>query len=258
MERKYRILVSNDDGINAPGIFALKNALKDLGDVIVYAPSEQQSAVGHAITIQTPLRVNPYNINGEFFGYAVSGTPADCVKLAISTLMDEPPDLVVSGINQGANTAINVIYSGTVSAATEGVILNIPSIAVSLASYTYKDFSLAAKVARDIAEVILKKGLPPGIVLNVNVPPISENELKGIKVTTQSKSKWDDSYERRTDPNKRDYFWLTGKLQMVDKSEDSDEYAVINNYVSVTPLQFDLTAYKFLDELKTWEFNRKN
>lgn len=253
-KNKNLILVSNDDGISSKGIYALAQAMKELGDVVVYAPSEQQSAVGHAITIQTPLRVNPYYINDELFGYAVNGTPADSVKLAISTLLDNPPDVVVSGINQGANTAINVIYSGTVSAATEGTILNIPSIAFSLASYTYDDFSFAAKAAKHITSIVLKNGLPPGIVLNVNIPAVPESEIKGYKATIQSNSKWDDSYEKRIDPNRKEYFWLTGRLQRTDLRPETDDFAIKENYVSITPIQFDLTDYEFYNELKNWKF----
>jgi 5'-nucleotidase len=193
-------------------------------------------------------------MNGEFFGYAVTGTPADCVKLAVTTHMKEKPDLIVSGINHGSNAAINVIYSGTVSAATEGTILGIPSIAFSLTTYVDFDFTYSKKVAKIIARAVLNNGLPPGVLLNVNIPPVPEDKIKGIKVTKQGKSRWNDYFERRVDPQQREYYWLTGTMNSVEDDEDSDIRAIQENYVSVTPIQFDLTAYDFLEKLKQWEF----
>jgi len=254
MEKKFKILVSNDDGIYSEGIIALREAMIEIGEVYVYAPHKQQSAVGHAITTHLPLRVNPYYMNGEFFGYAVTGTPADCVKLAVTTHMKEKPDLIVSGINHGSNAAINVIYSGTVSAATEGTILGIPSIAFSLTTYVDFDFTYSKKVAKIIARAVLNNGLPPGVLLNVNIPPVSEDKIKGIKVTKQGKSRWNDYFERRVDPQQREYYWLTGTMNSFEDDEDSDIRAIQENYVSVTPIQFDLTAYDFLEKLKQWEF----
>lgn len=254
MNKRYKILVSNDDGIYSEGIIALREAMQEVGEVFVYAPHKQQSAVGHAITTHLPLRVNPYYMNGEFFGYAVTGTPADCVKLAVTTHLKEKPDLIVSGINHGSNTAINVIYSGTVSAATEGTILGIPSIAFSLTTYVDFDFTYSKKVAKIIAEAVLRNGLPPGVLLNVNIPPVTEEQIKGIKVTKQGKSRWNDYFEKRVDPQGREYFWLTGTMSSFEDDEESDIIAIQNNYVSVTPIQFDLTAYHFLETLKKWEF----
>ena len=255
MERKYKILVSNDDGIYSEGIQALREAMMEIGEAIVYAPHKQQSAVGHAITTHLPLRVNPYYSNGEFFGYAVTGTPADCVKLAVTTLLEEKLDLIVSGINHGSNAAINVIYSGTVSAATEGTILGIPSIAFSLTTYTDFDFSYAKKVAKKIALTVLKYGLPPGVLLNVNIPAVPEEQINGIRITRQGKSRWNDYFEKRLDPNNREYYWLTGTMDTIELDSDSDIRAIQGNFVSVTPIQFDLTAYHFLDELKKWLFD---
>lgn len=254
MVKRYKILVSNDDGIYSEGIIALREAMQEIGDVFVYAPHKQQSAVGHAITTHLPLRVNPYFMNGDFFGYAVTGTPADCVKLAVTTHMKEKPDLIVSGINHGSNAAINVIYSGTVSAATEGTILGIPSIAFSLATYVDFDFTYSKKVAKIIASAVLKNGLPPGVLLNVNIPPVPEDQIKGIKICKQGRSRWNDYFEKRVDPQEREYFWLTGTMNSIEDDEDSDIVALQNNYVSITPIQFDLTDYKFLEELKKWEF----
>lgn len=254
MVKRYKILVSNDDGIYSEGIIALREAMQEIGDVFVYAPHKQQSAVGHAITTHLPLRVNPYFMNGDFFGYAVTGTPADCVKLAVTTHMKEKPDLIVSGINHGSNAAINVIYSGTVSAATEGTILGIPSIAFSLATYVDFDFTYSKKVAKIIASAVLKNGLPPGVLLNVNIPPVPEDQIKGIKISKQGRSRWNDYFEKRVDPQEREYFWLTGTMNSIEDDEGSDIVALQNNYVSITPIQFDLTDYKFLEELKNWEF----
>jgi 5'-nucleotidase len=254
MDKKFKILVSNDDGIYSEGIIALREAMMEIGEVYVYAPHKQQSAIGHAITTHIPLRVNPYYMNGEFFGYAVTGTPADCVKLAVTTHMKEKPDLIVSGINHGSNTAINVIYSGTVSAATEGTILGVPSIAFSLTTYVDFDFTYSKKVAQIIAKAVLKNGLPPGVLLNVNIPPVTEDKIKGIKVTKQGKSRWNDCFEKRVDPQQREYYWLTGTMESFEDDEGSDIRAIQENYVSVTPIQFDLTAYNFLEKLKQWEF----
>jgi 5'-nucleotidase len=251
--RKLNILVSNDDGINAPGIYALVQQLKSLGKVTVVAPDKQQSAVGHAITMNYPLRVHPFQKNGEFFGYAVEGTPADCVKLAVRALLKQKPDILVSGINHGSNTAISVIYSGTVSAATEGTILGIPSIAISLTTYGPPDFRYGAKLAKKLTRIVARKGLPKGTLLNVNVPPIDEKEIRGIRVTRQGKSVWDDRFDLRRDPGNKEYYWLTGSLEERDEESDVDQRAVTNKYVSITPIQYDLTDHKMIEVLKRWK-----
>lgn len=247
------ILVSNDDGINSEGIYLLVKELKKIANVTVVAPEKQMSAVGHAITVQYPLRVNPFYKNGEFFGYAVDGTPADAVKLAVKALLkDKKIDLLISGINHGTNTSINIIYSGTVSAATEGTILGIPSIAISLATYAPNpDFTFAAKFAVKLAEFVFKNGLPRGTLLNVNIPPVPENEIKGVLVTHQGSAFWDDYFDLRRDPNGREYYWLTGKFINYEVDDlSADHTAVQNNYISVTPIHFDLTDYKAIDVLK--------
>lgn len=250
-----KILVSNDDGIYSKGIFALAEALKQLGEVIVVAPLTEQSAVGHAITMKIPLRVTKhYRGGGHFFGYAVDGTPADCIKMGIRNIMQEQPDLVVSGINHGSNTAINIIYSGTVSAAREAAIMDVPAIAVSVASHEVDDFSYAAKVAKIISAKVLNEGLPKGTMLNVNIPNLPEDKIKGILVTKQGLSKWDDIYEKRVDPYGKDYYWLTGNLINTDTELDRDQFAVQNNYVSVTPIHFDLTDYNTYNKIKDWKF----
>ncbi len=257
MDKKLSILVSNDDGIFSDGIGALIKELQTIAVVTVVAPETQQSAVGHAITVHRPLRVREVEKDGKFFGYAVDGTPADCVKLAIRHLMPVKPDLVVSGINHGSNTAISVIYSGTVSAATEGTILGIPSFAVSLTSFESNvDYSYAAKFSRRFALQVIEKGLPNGTMLNVNIPPLSENEIQGIAITRQGKSVWNDEFEARRDPGNRQYFWLKGELVELDEEEDIDQRAILNNKISVTPIQFDLTDYKMIEQLKGWKIGK--
>ncbi len=251
-----KILVCNDDGIDSQGIWILAEALKEISDVTVVAPRKEQSAVGHGITMQIPLRVIDYNKNGKFFGYAVEGTPADCVKMGIRNIMKEPPDLVISGINHGSNTAINIIYSGTVSAAREAAIMDIPSIAISVTNHAATEFSLAAKVAKKLALEIVDKDLPVGTLLNVNVPDVSEDQIAGVHLTRQGKSKWDDIYEKRTDPYGKSYYWLTGNLLEVDTEMETDQAAIRKNYISITPIHFDLTDYDTFERMKKWKIER--
>lgn len=247
-----KILVCNDDGIDSDGIYALAESLKEVGEVTVVAPRKEQSAVGHGITMNIPLRVTKYNKNGEFFGYAVDGTPADCIKIGIRNILKEKPDMVVSGINHGSNTAINIIYSGTVSAAREAAIMDVPSIAVSVTNHSAVDFKFAAKVAKMLACKLHGHKLPLGTLLNVNIPDLPEEKIEGIVLTKQGKSKWDDIYEQRVDPYGRDYYWLTGNLMEVDIERDTDQAAIKQNYVSVTPIHFDLTDYETFDRMKEW------
>ena len=255
-KKKLNILVSNDDGIDAPGIFALVLELKKIGDVVVVAPDKQQSAVGHAITMNFPLRAREFRKNGVFFGYAVEGTPADCVKLAVRALLKKTPDLIVSGVNHGANTAISIIYSGTVSAATEGTILGIPSMAVSLTTYGPPDFRYAAKFARKLAQLVMKKGMPEGTLLNVNVPPLPEQEIKGVVVTRQGRAVWNDTFDVRRDPANKEYYWLTGALEDSDEGLEFDQSAILKNYVSVTPIHYDLTDYNSLEAMGLWGIDK--
>ncbi|MCH8325116.1 MAG: 5'/3'-nucleotidase SurE [Bacteroidetes bacterium] len=250
-----KILVCNDDGISSPGIFALVKSLKEIADVTVIAPLNEQSAIGHAITMQVPLRVSEYRINGTLFGLAVNGTPADCIKIGIRNLMDSPPDLVVSGINHGSNTAINIIYSGTVSAAREAAIMDVPSMAVSVTNHNVKDFSVAAELTKHLIEKTPIKQLPTGTLLNINIPDLPKEKIVGIKITTQGKSKWDDIYERRVDPYGKDYYWLTGELLQLDKKIDTDQGAINKNFVSITPIHFDLTDYETFNKMKEWNLD---
>jgi 5'-nucleotidase len=258
MSDNPRILVTNDDGIYSAGIYALYREMTEIGEVYVVAPDSEKSAVGHAITISDPLRVFEIERNGKFFGWAVNGTPADCVKLGVKGILQFKPDLVVSGINQGSNTATNVIYSGTVSAATEGTIMGIPSIAFSLTTFKKTDFSFAAQIARLIASKVLENGLPLGTLLNVNIPPVTREELQGIKVTRQGKGRYEEAFEKRVDPANRTYFWLGGTKLILDTDADIDEVAVMNQYVSVTPLQYDLTDRNMIAVLNEWGLKLDN
>jgi 5'-nucleotidase len=209
--------------------------------------------MGHAITINQPLRLDKVEVRGEFLGYQCSGTPVDCVKIAIDKILHRKPDLCVSGINHGSNSSINVIYSGTMSAAMEGAIEGIPSIGFSLLDYAMDaDFSTSKVVARQMALLVLQNGLPEGSLLNVNIPKLSLDELKGIKICRQAVAKWEEEFDERLDPNKRKYYWLTGKFKNYDKGEDTDEWALANGYVSVVPVQYDFTAHHaipFLNKL---------
>jgi 5'-nucleotidase len=248
-----KILLTNDDGINAPGLYALHQEIKHLGEVIVVAPDSEKSAVGHAITLSDPLRVVEFQKNGGFFGYAVNGTPADCVKIAYwAILQEQKPDLIISGINLGSNTGVNIIYSGTVSAATEGAMLEIPSFAISLATFTNPDFGPAAKFARKFAPLLFQRKLPRGISLNINFPPVSEAEITGIAITRQSKALYREEYEKRIDPHHKNYYWLTGSKVNIEEEPDVDDRAILNNKISITPLHYDLTEYSLLAELKSW------
>jgi 5'/3'-nucleotidase len=247
-----KILVTNDDGIDSAGIAALKNSLSEIAEVTIVAPRMEQSAVGHGITMQIPLRLEEYHINGNFFGYAVHGTPADCVKIGIRNIMKETPDLVVSGINHGSNTAINIIYSGTVSGAREAAIMDVPSIAISVTNHRATEFGYAAKVAKNLALKIKEHGLPLGTLLNVNVPDIPENDIAGLLITKQGKSRWDDTYLKRTDPFGKEYYWLTGDLMEEDADLEFDQYAIKQNFVAITPIHFDLTDYETFNKMKNW------
>ena len=255
MSARPHVLLCNDDGINAPGIEALAKEIGKIGRVTVIAPDKQQSAVGHAITMNYPLRAYPVRKNGELFGYAVEGTPADAVKLGVKCLMKEKPDLLISGINHGSNTAINIIYSGTVSAATEGTILGIPSIAISVTTYGETDFTFAARFAARLAMLVVEKGLPAGTLLNVNVPAVAEGEIRGVLVTRQGKSTWDDTFDVRRDPSNREYFWLTGKMRVTDTEEDTDQVAIMNKFVSITPIHYNLTDHSLLAQMRGWRMD---
>lgn len=239
-----KILLCNDDGIHAAGIAVLHRAVSDLGELRVVAPDVERSAAGHAITLSEPIKSTPVEKEGLFFGEAIGGTPADCIKLAVRALMvDHPPDLVLSGINLGSNTGISVLYSGTVSAATESVILGIPAIAFSLCSYVDPQWETAGRIAAELTEQVIKNPPPPGVLLNVNIPNRPYEELKGIKVTRMGRSRFIEKFHKRLDPRGQSYYWLDGDLEVLDHGDDVDIHAVRNGYVSITPIQLDLTAY---------------
>ena len=251
------ILVCNDDGIEAPGILALAAGLDDLGDIVVVAPLLEQSAVGHSITIRDPVRARPWPFrlpSGAVKAFSVSGTPADCVKLAMDKFLPRRPSIVVSGINQGPNAAVNMIYSGTVSAATEATILGIPAVAISYCRWNGGDFETSAQVARDVVGKVLQKGLPHGILLNVNVPDLPLDELKGMAITRQARSKWEESFSERVDPFNQPYYWLSGTFVNMDSGDNTDLGAIENGFVSITPIQHDLTAYGFVESLTKWNW----
>jgi 5'-nucleotidase len=250
------ILVTNDDGINAPGIRTLISVIKDIGDVIVVAPDSPQSGMGHAITINSTLhssRITPKN--SEIIEYSCSGTPADCVKLAINELMPRKPDLCVSGINHGSNSSINVIYSGTMSAAIEAGIEGVPAIGFSLLDYSWNaDFSHSKDFIRKITLNALNNGIPKGVVLNVNIPAVKKSDIKGVKICRQAKAYWVEEFDKRKNPLGQEYYWLTGKFVNKDQGEDTDEWALKNNYISIVPVEFDLTAHHAIQDLNEWDF----
>lgn len=250
--KKPLILVSNDDGIHSKGIKALAEVAAEFGEVVIVAPDRQQSAVGHAITLEVPLRAQKLTISDRFKGIAVNGTPADCVKIAHDQLLDIKPDLVLSGINHGSNAGINILYSGTVSAATEGTVLGYPSIAVSCTDYDNDaDLTGCQEAARRVVKLVLEKGLPKGVTMNVNAP---SGEFKGIKWGRMADSRYVEEYEARKDPFDRSYYWLTGKFELLDDGTDSDIHILNEGYAAVTPIQYDLTDYSLLKELGGEDF----
>ena len=246
------ILVTNDDGITAPGIRTLISIAEEFGDVMVVAPDSPQSGKGHAITVNNTLYVNKISQTE----YSCSGTPVDCVKMAVHELMKQKPDLCISGINHGSNSSINVIYSGTMSAAVEAGIEGIPAIGFSLADFSWNaNFEPTKPFVRKIIGAALNNNLPKGVVLNVNFPNLAEKEIKGIKICRQANAMWIERFDKRQTPHGRDYYWLTGEFVNYDKGQDTDEWALANGYVSVVPVQFDLTAHHAIQTLNTWNIN---
>jgi 5'-nucleotidase len=252
---KPLILVTNDDGVFAKGIQSLVEAVLPLGDVVVVAPDKPQSGMGHAVTINNLLRLYPVRYELPVAAaFSCSGTPVDCVKLAIYKVMHRKPDLVVSGINHGSNSSINVIYSGTMSAAMEGAVESIPSIGFSLLDHSSDaDFEASVRVASIITKNALESGIPEGVCLNVNIPKGKFNDLRGIKICRQSKAYWEDNFDVRKDPAGKEYYWLTGEFKLLDTGEDTDEVALANNFVSVVPVHYDLTAYHAIQHLQHWK-----
>lgn len=248
-----KILLTNDDGIHAPGLWALYGAVKDSFHVEVVAPEAEMSAVGHAITLTTPLRVQEVNKNGAFFGYAVSGTPADCVKIAVQELIKPPPDLILSGINLGANVGVDVLYSGTVSAATEGAFLGIPSAAISLATLKQPDFESAARFSREVIGFLTRIDRVPAVALNVNVPAVAPEKIQGVCLTTQGTSRYEERYERRTDPRGNVYYWLAGESLVGEGGVNTDSAALKQNKISITPVHYNLTCFEALEAVSSLE-----
>lgn len=257
MGEKPLILVTNDDGITAPGIRTLIKVMNSIGDVVVVAPDSPQSGMGHAITVNNTLFVNKEHIDkGPQTEYSTSGTPADCIKLAKHEILKRTPDLCVSGINHGSNASINVIYSGTMSAAIEAGIEGIPAVGFSLCDYSWEaNFEPIEKYLKTIALNILENGLPPGVVLNVNFPKTEDGKIKGIKVCRQAKGNWEEVFDKRQNPQGQDYYWLSGKFVNLDKGEDTDEWALSNGYASLVPVQFDLTAHHTIQRINSWDLN---
>ena len=249
------ILVTNDDGIVAPGIRTLIEVMKELGDVVVVAPDSPQSAMGHAITINNTLKLEKVTLDKDLSQeYSCSGTPVDCVKIAVNEILNRKPDLCVSGINHGSNSSINVIYSGTMSAAVEAGIEGIPAIGFSLLDYSWDaNFEPIKSYVKQIAQGVLEKGLPEGVILNVNFPKLSKEDIKGIKICRQAKAMWQEEFDKRTNPQGKEYYWLTGKFVNQDKGTDTDEWALENGYISIVPVQFDLTAHHAIQQLNSWE-----
>lgn len=250
---KSHILISNDDGIHAPGIHNLISAAQEFGEVTVVAPEGAQSGMGHAISIGKPLRLYKETLPEGIIGYACNGTPADCVKIATGVLMDQRPDLIVSGINHGANSSVSCIYSGTLSAAREGSLQDIPAIGFSLCNFSHEaDMSTAKAIARIVIAEALAHPLQKGQLLNVNIPDLPLDEIKGILITRQARGRWIEEFDERRDPHGRKYYWLAGRFELKDHGEDTDEYALRNGYVSITPMSNDLTAHPEIAPLKNW------
>jgi 5'-nucleotidase len=256
-ENERLILVTNDDGINSKGIKALVEIAKKYGKVVVVAPKEAQSGMSHAITVKIPIRVYKETLYDSIPAYACNGTPVDCVKMAINTILPRKPDLVLSGINHGANSSSSVLYSGTMAAAIEGCLNGIPAIGLSyLDISTNADFSVAQLYADKIINSTLKYGMAKGVCLNVNIPALPAEKIVGIKICRQNHGVWKEEFEHRKDPNGFDYYWLTGTFEDLEPhAEETDEWALRNNYVTIVPVQFDLTAYSAIPELKKWTFD---
>lgn len=252
---KPLILVTNDDGVTAPGIRHLIRIMKGFGDVVVVAPDSPQSGMGHAITVSQNLYCDPIKVeDNSHEEYSCSGTPVDCVKLATQQILKRKPDLCVSGINHGSNSSINVIYSGTMSAAVEAGTEGIPAVGFSLMDYSMDaDFEPTTEFIKKIVSMLLENNIPEGMVLNVNFPKLKADEIKGMKVCRQAKAHWEEKYFKRQNPLGRDYYWLTGEFVNEDEGEDTDEWALKNGYVSIVPIQFDMTAYKHMHTLKSFD-----
>lgn len=250
------ILVTNDDGVHAPGLEALAAIMRHYGTVTIVAPQESQSGMGHAVTVRHPLRIRKYEETPGFARYSCNGTPADAVKLGLQVVLKAKPDLIVSGINHGSNASINILYSGTMAAVLEGAIMGIPSIGFSLTDYShYADFSACENYVRKVVGNVLEHSLPQGTCLNVNIPAVAADQIKGMRVCRQGQGMWVEEFDERLDPHHRHYYWLTGIFTSTADGMDSDDWALKNNYVSVVPVHVDLTAHQFMETIKGWNWN---
>jgi 5'-nucleotidase len=250
------ILVTNDDGYYARGIKKLAEIARNFGKVVVVAPEKSQSGMSHSVSLNTPLYLNKYEISDGYSSYICSGTPVDCVKIALHEVLERKPDIILSGINHGSNASVSAIYSGTVAGAREGGLNGVPSIAFSLLNHSADaNFDASAHFARIIIQKALENGIPPNTCLNVNIPDIPLIEIKGIKICRQTQGKWVEEFDHRTNPSNKDYYWLTGRFSNFEPlADDTDEWALLNNYVSIVPVEIDLTSYTVLEQLKTWKF----
>lgn len=256
MPDKPNILITNDDGVFAPGLRKLIEVMRSIGKVVVVAPDQPMSGSGHAITVRHPLRLHKVTEEDGYQEYSCNGTPVDCVKLGEQVILKGKPDLMVSGINHGSNASINVIYSGTMASVLESSIGGVPSIGFSLLDYSHKaDFSACGPYIHKIAKRVLEEGLPDGVCLNVNIPAVKKEDIRGIKICRQARSRWIEEFDTRTDPHKREYYWLTGIFEKLEENGDTDQWALENNFVSVVPVHYDLTAHYALSTLKNWEID---
>ena len=248
------ILLTNDDGLYAAGLKTLLEVTEEFGKVVLISTTESMSGMSQALTVKTPLRVKLLEENDKHRIYACNGTPTDSIKLAVNQLLERYPDMVVSGINHGANASVSVLYSGTMAAALEGCLYGVPSVGFSLNNFSPKaDFSICKKYIRVIMKKLSKNSLPAGVCLNVNIPSVPKGEIKGIKICRQSRGNWKEEFEKRKDPAGKTYYWLTGLFQNHEpEASDTDEWAIANNYVSVVPVTVDMTAHWFIENLKPW------
>lgn len=252
--KKPLILITNDDGIFAPGLRKLIEIARQLGNVVVVAPEASQSGMSHAITVRAPLRLRKITEEKNFKEYSCNGTPVDAVKMGEQLIVRGKPDLVLSGINHGSNASVNIIYSGTMAAVLEATIDGIPAIGFSLLNYSSDaDFSAVDEYIKAIIVNVLKNGLPEGICLNVNIPAIKKEDIKGIKICRQAKGRWEEEFDERIDPHNHNYYWLTGVFQNGDSAPDTDSWALANNYISVVPAHYDFTSHKTIPEVKKWK-----
>jgi 5'-nucleotidase len=254
-KNKPLILVTNDDGITAPGLRKLITIMQGIGEVVVVAPDKPQSGMGHAVTVTTPLMLKQFQSDNRHPEYSCNGTSVDCVKMGLKVVLKRIPNLVVSGINHGSNASVNILYSGTMAAALEAAIENIPAIGFSLNNFSHHaNFNGFEKYIEKITRRVLENGLPPATCLNVNIPDVNGSEIKGIKVARQGRGMWNESYEKRIDPFKRNYYWISGFFESADEHEDTDVWAIKNNFISVVPVHIDMTSHQMIGKLKEWGF----